>query len=451
MTDHTLDLMEYIAAPENLLCAWRAVRGNIPQRRRARSAGPDGISLLEFERDLPAQLEALRQALLSGRYQPDTPARRQIPKPGGGERTICVLTVRERVAQRAAQQTLEPLWEPEFLDCSFGFRPGRSIAAAAGRARGLRQRGLGWVVDGDIAACFDSLNHDLLAALLRRKVHSERTVHLLQNWLDAGVVQAGPPHEPPPELARRMQGAASTLERGMSWILDGLDSPAYPYQAPTPYSAAGLGGMNDPYAPGPGSLGGMDDPYAADRYQANETGAAQLALSKTPLRDALVSDWRRQTLQRLAAGGLMFGASWAGPALSGLGRKLASPSGRRLVQRGALTTGGLAGAAVAAAAASFLLYRRAGPTPAGVLQGSPLSPLLANIYLHPFDQALSRQRLHLVRYADDWVILCADQAAAESAFNQALRTLARLRLKINPDKTCILSPGEKLSWLGETL
>ena len=260
----------------------------------------------------------------------------------------------------------------------------------------------------------------------------------------AGVAQAGPAHEPAPELARRLQGAAGALERGVNWALDGLDGPGYPYRPSAPYPADGLKGWEDPYR------GGPDDAYPG-RSLAGAAGEAPLAVSSTPLRDALVSDWRRQALQRLAAGGLMFGASWAGPALSGLGRKMASPSGRRLLQRSALTTGGLAGAAVAAAAASFLLYRRAGPAPAGVLQGSPLSPLLANIYLHPFDQALCRQRLHLVRYADDWVILCADQAAAESAFNQALRTLAHLKLKINPDKTRILSPAEKLSWLGETL
>jgi retron-type reverse transcriptase len=82
------------------------------------------------------------------------------------------------------------------------------------------------------------------------------------------------------------------------------------------------------------------------------------------------------------------------------------------------------------------------------LQGSPLSPLLANIYLHPFDVMMLRRKHRLVRFADDWVILCPNQEAAEAAYNDALAALARLRLKVNPEKTRILRPGERLEWLG---
>ena len=104
-----------------------------------------------------------------------------------------------------------------------------------------------------------------------------------------------------------------------------------------------------------------------------------------------------------------------------------------------------------AAVTAYLLNRKAGPSPVGVLQGSPLSPLLANIYLHPFDVSLTGAGHNLARFADDWVILCPDQEKAENAYNDALRSLARLRLKVNLEKTHILSPDQKLEWLGAVI
>jgi RNA-directed DNA polymerase len=85
------------------------------------------------------------------------------------------------------------------------------------------------------------------------------------------------------------------------------------------------------------------------------------------------------------------------------------------------------------------------------LQGSPLSPLLANIYLHPFDASLVKKGHRLARFADDWVICCPTQENAEQAYNAAIATLARLKLKANPEKTRLLSPGEPLDWLGTTI
>ena len=116
-----------------------------------------------------------------------------------------------------------------------------------------------------------------------------------------------------------------------------------------------------------------------------------------------------------------------------------------------MTVGGLAGAAVVAAVTAYLLNRKAGPSPVGVLQGSPLSPLLANIYLHPFDVSLTGAGHNLARFADDWVILCPDQEKAENAYNDALRSLARLHLKANFEKTHILPPDQKLEWLGAVI
>jgi RNA-directed DNA polymerase len=373
------------------------------------------VTLVEFERDLSAQLGTLRDVLTAGRYKPQPPARFTVPKRGGGQREVVVLTVVERVAQRAAQQVIEPLWEPEFRDCSFGFRPGLSIEDAVARAQGLRKQGLRWAVDGDIAACFDSLDHDLVVALLKRKVHDGRVLNLFQQWLDVGVMKGGPPLKTEEGMAAWVKGA----QRGIDWVLATTTQDAH------------------------------TDPYEAARYEPNGD------LEEAPDPDALSMDLRRSVLKRLAMNGLVLGLAGAKWAVKSIGAAaittLKSPVGRRLLKKGALATGGLAGVAAAAAVTAYVLNRKAGPAPTGALQGSPLSPLLANIYLHPFDVMMTKRGHQLVRFADDWVILCPKREAAEAAYNDAVRALARLRLKVNPEKTRILSPREKLEWLGAVI
>lgn len=414
------NLMEQLASPENLLAAWRAVRGNIPKYRRARSAGPDGVTLLDYERELAAELNALRDGLLTGRYQPRTPARFRLPKRDGGEREVVVLAVADRVAQRAAQQVLEPVWEPEFLECSFGFRPGLSIDDAVACASGLRRRELVWVVDGDIAACFDSLDHDLLLARLRSKVSDRRVLKLAQDWLDAGVMHGGPPLVSEADWAGWERKVGGGLDRMMELTL-GLD--------------------------GAESNDAAFDPYLAARYEAEME--SELPVSRRPPR------LEQAALKGLALNGLALGLGGMRWMIGKVGPKalevFKSPGGRRLLKRGAVATGGLAGVAAVAAVTTFLLQRKAGPSPTGALQGSPLSPLLANIYLHPFDVRLTERGHRLLRFADDWVILCASREAAEAAHNEAVRALAQLKLRVNPQKTRLLGPGEKLEWLGAVI
>jgi RNA-directed DNA polymerase len=412
----TTRLIDYLASPDNLLAAWRAVRGNIPKYRRQRSSGPDGVSLAEFEQDLTAQLAALQEMLTTGRYQP-TPAKQfSMPKKSGGERTICILTVRERVAQRATQQVIEPLWEPQFLPCSFGYRPGISIEQAVACAQSLRAQGCGWIVDSDISACFDSLDHDLLMTRMQRKVDDPLVLRLLQAWLDVGVMQAGPPLDAETGAAM-FQTASSLAQKGLDWVVEATTD---------------------------------DDPYGSYRPYSEENLAGYA--NAAPDAEGYAARMRRTTIRRLTTSGVMLGAGMLRPAL----RKLTStayetlntPAGRRLLKKSALASAGLAGLAAASAVAAYLLQRKAGPAPTGVLQGSPLSPLLANIYLHPFDVTLTRRGHQLARFADDFVIGCPTREAAESAYNDAVRCLAKLRLKVNPEKTRIIRPDEPLEWLG---
>ena len=425
----TVRLLELIAAPENLLSAWRSVRGNIPKYRRSRASGPDGVSLADFEQDLTTQLKVLRDMLLKSRYQPLPPAYFDIPKKNGTKRTLAILSVQDRVAQRAAQQVLEPLWEPEFLPCSFGFRPGISLESAVAHVQHLRRNHNGWVVDGDIAACFDTLDHDILMSFIQHKIKDQRTVALLQTWLDVGVMQVGPPQNLDMQAATRVENVKGIARQGLNWVLE--------------------------------SLMDQTDPYADYEYYNDGPVQPSAAADDSPFPDrrALVSQMRKGTLRRLMASGVMMGVGFVRARASGVFSKAgtvlktaaSSPMARRLLKRNALTVGGFAGLAAAAAVTAYLMNRRAGSAPLGVLQGSPLSPLLANVYLHPFDVQLSRTGYQLARFADDWVILCPDRDQAENAYNDAVRSLARLHLKVNADKTKILAPDQPLEWLGTVI
>lgn len=371
---------------------------------------------------------------MKGRYQPEPPAYFSVPKRNGGERVLAILTVRDRVAQRAAQQVLEPLWEPDFLPCSFGFRPGISLNDAIAFVQELRPQ-YGWAVDGDIAACFDTLDHDLLVKMLRRKIHDGRVLDLMHAWLDIGIMHAGPPQNADMQFAKRIESVRNYARRGFNWILESIVHQADPYDYPR-YSYY----EESASFPGPGP------------------GAAAPA-SPYPEPDYGISSMKRMAFKQIISSGLMIGMGFVRARAAGLFDKagkaaqitLSSPLGRRLLKKGVMATGGLAGLAAVAAITAYLLNRRAGPSPAGVLQGSPLSPLLANVYLHPFDLSMTGSGHNLARFADDWVILCSDQDRAEVAYNDALRSLAKLHLKANLEKTRILPPDQQLEWLGAVI
>jgi group II intron reverse transcriptase/maturase len=265
-----------VCSVENLTRAWRKVKTN------GGAAGVDNVTVQDFERDLAGNLERLRRDLVSGRYQPQLVRRVWIPKSSGGRRPLAILAVRDRIAQRLAYDALAPAYERGFLDCSYGFREGRSRQDAADAVARRRDEGLRWVVDGDIRECFDTLDHDVLLAILGRGVSDPAMMDLIRKWLKARVM-----HD--------------------------LESQ---------------------------------------------------------------------------------------------------------------------------------------PRAAGVFQGGAISPLLCNIYLHPFDLVMTRLGLALVRYADDWVVLCAKKSDAEAALQAAAETLARLRLAINPYKTRIVHFDQGFAFLG---
>jgi RNA-directed DNA polymerase len=235
--------------------------------------GVDHVSVEEFQDDLEANVRELSVALREGSYEPSAIRRAFIPKPGSSEqRPLGIPTVRDRTVQAAIRYVVEPIFEKEFADRSYGFRPGRGCKDALRRVDSLLKAGYVYVVDADLKSYFDSIPHDRLMGRLRERIADERLLGLIESFLKTG-------------------------------ILDGLEEI---------------------------------DPEA------------------------------------------------------------------------------------------------------GAPQGAVLSPLLSNIYLNPLDHMMAKRGMEMLRYADDFVILCRSQSEAEQALQQVRQWCEAEGLTLHPDKTKIV-------------
>ena len=268
-----MTLLDEVLELRNLTCAWDTVAENdgIP--------GTDAISIVRWRRNWEERLVNLAQSVRCNHYYPHKLRVRRIPKRNNrGFRTLRIPTVTDRVLQRACSQILMPFFEPKFLDCSFGYRPGIGLRDAVQKIIVLRENEQHYVLNADIDAFFDSVDHELLLRFLQDDLPDESLLPLIERWMHIGSTSV------------------------------------------------------------------------------------------------------KRTL--------------------------------------------------------------------GIPQGSPLSPLLANIYLHRFDLSMCANRLNLVRYADDFVILCESSSQAERSKEVVKIALTELELQLEPSKTFLSSFEEGFEFLG---
>ncbi|WP_427179541.1 reverse transcriptase domain-containing protein [Paenibacillus sp. TC-CSREp1] len=205
--DGAKDLMERILNRDNLNRAYKQVK---------RNQGAPGIDGMTVEAALPwlrENREELLYSILEGNYKPSPVRRKEIPKPdGSGVRKLGIPTVIDRVIQQAIAQQLQPLFEPMFSDGSYGYRPGRSAQQAIRKVKAYAEQGYGHAVEIDLAKYFDTLNHELLLNVLRKRIRDKRVIDLIKKYLKSGVMENGVRRRSKKRIAPRRAAVAALGE-----------------------------------------------------------------------------------------------------------------------------------------------------------------------------------------------------------------------------------------------
>jgi RNA-directed DNA polymerase len=404
-------MFEQIVEIKSLYTAWRKVRAN------KGAAGIDQISWFGFEQNLDANLAELSRNLRVQTYQPLPAKFVQMAKANGKVRELGILAIRDRVAQRAVLDVIEPIFEAGMQDCNFAFRPKRNIEMAVQRLLLHRTNGGEWIVESDIQNYFAEIDIRILLRALSRKIRDEKVLQLIELWLEAGIL-----HESDAEaektwwqmtqanLAELHDAFGETVEQNLDEFIS---------------SKLGL------------------SPYEAEYLQMNPEVRDLLANPETEEIEARIkSEMRqaktgvhRQALKKLLESGLLYALSNRAMLAGFLGMKALGIGGLVVV-------GGLAAPKIYTLVKDYFRLRK------GILQGSPISPLLANIYLTDFDKSMTANGFRLIRYCDDFVIACRSREEAEMALQTAQRELGQVKLSLHPEKTRIIEPNGEFEFLG---
>lgn len=404
-------LYEQLCDADHLLGAWLEMRAHIEQ--------PDAV-VTEYELGLASNLRYLAMRLAEERYQP--PSHQAAPLSTGAAYAFARARLEDLIVQRATRNNIEPLVEPDFLDCSFGFRPWRDAQMAVERVLAYRASGDACVVLSQVYAGRGLIDEELALRAVAARVRDVRMLNLIRRWLQNGLLHitsaspanAGPDARFGNDLQRLLKEAASgPLSTAIAQLFDEAalrrydDLPGYAPQGRRPV--------------GDGELITADDAY----------GRCGQALKEAALQ------FGRDALLVAAASTLL--------------SKTAGVSPRQLWQPKSVALTAAAVLANAASPPALRLLRTKLPTLGGgraVLPTDPLAPLLLNIALHQFDQGLTGAGLHLVRYADIFLLATIDERHAEAAYHTAAERLRALRLSLHPHLTRIKRFDEGVEFIG---
>jgi RNA-directed DNA polymerase len=181
------NLMDLMHHPQWL----REAADRVMQRSLNKASGVDGVTTRMFRKGYEGKIDALRLELKRGTYQPQPVRRVMIPKANGKMRALGIPCLRDKIVQEAVRMALEPIFEVEFHDNSYGFRPNRNTHHAVFRCQNLMKHGFSWVIEGDVKACFDEISHKAILKVLREKVHDNPFLDLIRRFLKAGVEVEG--------------------------------------------------------------------------------------------------------------------------------------------------------------------------------------------------------------------------------------------------------------------
>ena len=405
------EMFGQIVEIKSLYNAWRKVRAN------RGSAGIDQISWFGFEQGLDANLAELSRNLKTLTYQPLPAKFVQIAKANGKIRELGILAIRDRVAQRAVLDQIEPIFEAEMQDCNYAFRAGRNCEMAIQRLLQYRANDDWWTVESDIQNYFAEIDIRILLNELSRKINDDKVLRLIELWLEAGILRETDAEAEKTWWQLTQENLAELQDAFGETLNQNLDEFISNKLGLSPYEAEYL----------------QFNPEVQDLLSAPERDDVEGKI-KAEMQQAK-SSVKREALKKLLESGLVYALSNRAMLARFLGMRMLGVGGLFLA-------GGLAAPKVYDWAKDYFRLRK------GILQGSPISPLLANIYLSNFDKTLTANGLHLIRYCDDFVIACRNQTEAENALAIAARELGKVKLSLHPDKTRIIKPSEEFEFLG---
>src|SRR5246500_4466971 len=175
----------HMITPESMYAAFRGLR-------KKASAGVDGVTYEEYERDVARNIQTLHERLKNGKYQAQPLRRVYIPKENGKQRPISIPALEDKIVQKGMVEILHAIYEQDFLDCSYGFRPGRGQHQALDEVgRVICTRPTGWVLEIDVTAYFDSIVREQLMEMIEKRVRDRSVLRLIRKWIQVGVIEEG--------------------------------------------------------------------------------------------------------------------------------------------------------------------------------------------------------------------------------------------------------------------